>query len=55
MRILYLNPASCLGGAERVLLSVLATVRAADPSAELHLVLPGDGPLVGHAEAAGRG
>ena len=54
MRILYLNPTSCLGGAERVLLSVLTAVRGADPSAELHVLLPGDGPLVRHAEAAGR-
>jgi glycosyltransferase involved in cell wall biosynthesis len=53
MRILYLNPTSCLGGAERVLLSVLAVVRAAEPSVELHLLLPGAGPLVRHAEEAG--
>ena len=53
MKILYLNPTSCLGGAERVLLSVVAAVREADPLAELHLLLPEEGPLVRHAEAAG--
>jgi glycosyltransferase involved in cell wall biosynthesis len=53
MRILYLSPTSCLGGAERVLLSVLAAVRAAEPSAELHVLLPGSGPLGRHAEEAG--
>ncbi len=53
MRILYLNPTSCLGGAERVLLSVLAAVRSAEPSAEMHLLLAGDGPLIRRAEEAG--
>ncbi len=53
MRILYLNPTSCLGGAERVLLSVMEAVRQADATAELHLLLPQDGPLVAAAERLG--
>lgn len=53
MKILYLNPTSSLGGAERVLLSVIAAVREADPRAELHLFLPSDGPLVAAAEQTG--
>jgi glycosyltransferase involved in cell wall biosynthesis len=53
MRILYLNPSGALGGAERVLLSVMAAVRRADPSAELHLLTCADGPLLDRARRAG--
>jgi glycosyltransferase involved in cell wall biosynthesis len=53
VRILYLSPSSALGGAERVLLSVLTAVRQAEPDAALHLIAPGDGPLPRRAEAAG--
>jgi glycosyltransferase involved in cell wall biosynthesis len=53
MRILYLNPTSCLGGAERVLLSVMGAVRESAPDAELHLLLPNAGPLAAAAEKIG--
>jgi glycosyltransferase involved in cell wall biosynthesis len=53
MRILYLSPTNSLGGAERVLLSVMTAVRRADPAADLYLMAPGDGPLTRRAEAAG--
>jgi glycosyltransferase involved in cell wall biosynthesis len=55
LRIVYLNPASHLGGAERVLLDVMASVRSTEPSHELHLVVPEDGPLVAQARTLGVG
>lgn len=53
MRILYLNPTGQLGGAEASLLEILASVRFAEPSWPLHLVLGGDGPLASRAAALG--
>lgn len=46
---MYLNPVGVLGGAERVLLDVLSTVRTILPTAELHLVAGADGPLLERA------
>jgi len=45
VRIVYLNPGGRLGGAETSLRELLASVRAAEPSWELWLVLAADGPL----------
>lgn len=45
MKILYLNPTATLGGAELVLLDVLAALGAARPGWELRLILGEDGPL----------
>src|SRR5882724_3531900 len=59
MRILYLNPTAQLGGAERVLLDVIASVRQLDAKSpvdgrhELHVMLMADGPLVAAAREAG--
>jgi glycosyltransferase involved in cell wall biosynthesis len=53
VKILFLNAFAALGGAERVLLDLLASLRTAAPSAELHLLLPAPGPLAGHAEGRG--
>jgi len=53
MRIVYLNPLGTLGGAERSLLDIIASVRKVDPTAEQHLVVLADGPLVGRAEGLG--
>jgi glycosyltransferase involved in cell wall biosynthesis len=50
MRILFLNPTGSLGGAERVLLSLLEAVR---PAAEPHLLTLADGPLVSRAARLG--
>jgi glycosyltransferase involved in cell wall biosynthesis len=52
-RILYLNPVGTLGGAERVLLNVLAAVRQVNPAAELHLLALAPGPLLDQARQAG--
>jgi glycosyltransferase involved in cell wall biosynthesis len=53
VRILYLNPTASLGGAERILLAVMAAARDAYPSAALHLLLPGPGPLAQEAAELG--
>src|SRR5439155_9848848 len=53
MRIAYLSPAGVLGGAERVLMDVLATVRESAPEWSLKLIVAADGPLVARATALG--
>ena len=53
VRILYLNPSGQLGGAERSLLDILASVREAVPDWELGLIVSSDGPLLAEAEKLG--
>jgi len=53
MRVLYLSAEAGLGGAERSLLDILASMRRAQPSWTLTLVTAADGPLVQHAAALG--
>ena len=53
MRLLYLSPCGQLGGAERSLLDILASVRAAKPDWSLRLVVSEDGPLVSQSNALG--
>lgn len=53
MKILYLSASAVLGGAELVLLDLLATLREARPDWRLSLVLGGDGPLRDEAERLG--
>jgi glycosyltransferase involved in cell wall biosynthesis len=53
MRVMYLSATGELGGAERLLLDLLAGVRRARPSWPLHLVAPGDGPLAARASLLG--
>ena len=53
MRVMYLNPTGQLGGAETSLLAILSSVRRARASWPLRLVLAGDGPLTGAADAIG--
>lgn len=53
MTIVYLNPTSGLGGAERCLLDLLGLVRRSQPGWTLHLVVPEEGPLVPRARALG--
>ncbi len=53
MRILFLNPLSELGGAERCLLDLQASIAEADPDVEMHLAVGGPGPLVAEAERLG--
>jgi len=53
VRILYLSPTASLGGAERVLLTVLAAAREARPAPALRLIVPDAGPLAERAAALG--
>jgi glycosyltransferase involved in cell wall biosynthesis len=53
MKILYLNPIGRIGGAEQVLLSILAAFRQASPEVSLHLIAGAEGPLLQHAERLG--
>ena len=53
MRVVFLNPIGHLGGAERVLLDVLASVRSVEPDWSLHLVLGSEGPLAAEAQKLG--
>lgn len=51
MRVVYLNPTGQLGGAERALLDILASLKAADPQFSPHLIVSSQGPLIAKAEA----
>jgi len=53
MRIVFFNPIGEIGGAERVLLLLLAELGKIDPSLERGLILGGDGPLRTEAERLG--
>lgn len=53
VKLLFLNPVGTVGGAERVLLDVMASLRAADPSLDIHLAAAADGPLIVAARALG--
>ena len=51
MRVVFMSGSAELGGAERSLLDMLASVRAARPNWHLELVAPADGPLLAEAIA----
>jgi len=51
MRILFLNPVGLFGGAERSLLDIIASLKAARPDWEMRLVAGSDGPLIRRARA----
>jgi glycosyltransferase involved in cell wall biosynthesis len=53
VRIVFLTPSGEMGGAERALLDLAASVAAAQPSWRLALVAPVDGPLTVEAAAMG--
>ncbi|MGA9721936.1 MAG: glycosyltransferase family 4 protein [Candidatus Binatus sp.] len=53
MKILYLNPAAQLGGAERSLLDIMSEVRTLRPDWELSLITGEDGPLLEAARELG--
>lgn len=55
MRILFLNPLSELGGAERCLLDLMASLRESHPDTEMHLSVGNKGPLVDEAQRIGVG
>lgn len=51
MDVLFLTGSAELGGAERCVLDILASVREARPSWRLHVLTPADGPLLEEARA----
>jgi glycosyltransferase involved in cell wall biosynthesis len=53
MKILYLSACAQLGGAEKSLLDVLASMRAAKPDWPLRLIASEDGPLISRSIALG--
>lgn len=53
MRVLFLNPLSELGGAERCLLDLQASLAVSHPDLEMHLAVGRAGPLVDEAERIG--
>lgn len=53
MRLAFLSVSDQIGGSEAMLLQIASQLRRARPSWDLHLVLPGDGPLAPLARAAG--
>lgn len=53
MKIIYVNPAAALGGAELSLLDLMSSTRAALPGAELHLIAMAPGPMVEVARGLG--
>ena len=53
VRVVYVSPAFELGGAERSLIDLMASLRTHYPSVEVHAVLAGDGPLLREVESLG--
>jgi glycosyltransferase involved in cell wall biosynthesis len=53
MRVLFLTGSGGLGGAERSLLDVMASLRQAEPALTLELLAAASGPLLERAEAVG--
>lgn len=53
MNVVYLNPIGQPGGAELILLDVIASIRDMRPSLRPHVVVGTDGPLVGMARDLG--
>ncbi len=53
MKVAFLSATGKLGGAERALLDLLASLRAAEPEWPLHLVVLGPGPLADRAAELG--
>jgi len=53
MRITYLNPVGMIGGAERVLLTAVRSVRTRLPQASISVVLFSEGPLRGALDVLG--
>lgn len=53
MKVVYLNPSGQLGGAERMLLDMLASLRTIEPAWSLHLIASSDGPLITKARELG--
>jgi len=53
VRVLFVNPAAELGGGERCLLDLVASLRAAEPHWDLHVLAFGDGPFLDRVRELG--
>ena len=53
MKILFLNPGAELGGAERSLLLLIESLRAARPNWQIDLIAGAEGPLIERVRASG--
>lgn len=53
MKIVFVNPVGVIGGAERVLLTTLAALKATKPSINIYLIVCTTGPLVEQAQQLG--
>ena len=53
MRVAFFSVSDQMGGSEAMLLQIVRELRRSRPSWDLHLILPGTGPLAGHAAALG--
>jgi glycosyltransferase involved in cell wall biosynthesis len=53
VRVLFLNPAGFVGGAERLLLDLMASLKHAEPGLTLGLLAATEGPLLERARALG--
>src|SRR5262245_6897601 len=53
MRVVFLNPTGTVGGAERVLVNLIRSLRDIDPGLRLALIAGADGPLLEDARRAG--
>jgi glycosyltransferase involved in cell wall biosynthesis len=53
LKIVFLNTGAVLGGAERCLLDLMASLRKTMPDIEIHLVTGAEGPLLAHAKEFG--
>jgi glycosyltransferase involved in cell wall biosynthesis len=53
MKIVFMNPVGAIGGAERVLLTMLAALLKEQPDIQLHLIVGTDGPLIEQAKNLG--
>lgn len=53
MKIVFMNPVGAIGGAERVLLTMLAALLREQPDIQLHLIVGTDGPLIEQAKNLG--
>ncbi|MBE9257152.1 MULTISPECIES: glycosyltransferase family 4 protein [Aphanizomenonaceae] len=53
MKIVFVNPVGVIGGAERVLLTIIAALLNTKPNIQLFLIVGTDGPLIEEAEKLG--
>jgi glycosyltransferase involved in cell wall biosynthesis len=53
MKVVYLNSSGQMGGAENILIDLLASLRTAQPSWSLHVIAAEPGPLISRAEQLG--